>query len=168
MGADDRADAREVFRARVLGVAAVQLVVLVVVQAGFSLVWPGQGPLQWVVFAAVFVLVWTVLSRPWLRVGEDSVVAGASLLRRERTAVGDVVLARPHHAGHDGRRGAARRGGDHREVRLHTGWGPAVLLERRDGSRVVVGVDDSRAALAALARAGASVSDRSGGAGPDA
>lgn len=144
-----------VFRGTWVAPAVSLFVVMVVVQLLLGLLWvrPGWSWLELLVFATVFTAFSVLLDRPWLRVSADGARAGRGPFTRARVPVAEVAVAGPYRL-RPRRRGAEHQPGD---TVVHRGWGPRVMLERLDGSRVVVGVADPDAALAALRDAGVPV-----------
>lgn len=129
--------------------------VMLVVQLLLELLWPGleRAWLELVLLPVFIAAGWTLLNRSWLRVSTEGLRAGHGPFTRERVPVAEVLLAGTY-------RVRPRRPGDERlpgDTALYSGWGPRVLLERVDGSRVVVGVTDPGATLAALELAGVPV-----------
>lgn len=144
-----------VFRGTWVAPAVSLFVVMVVVQLLVGLLWvrPGWSWWELLVFATVFTTGSILFDRPWLRVSADGVRAGRGPFTRARVPVAEVAGAGPYRL-RPRRRGAERQPGD---TVVYRGWGPRVMLERVDGSRVVVGVADPAAALAALGDAGVPV-----------
>lgn len=159
-----RAGEPQVFRAPVLLSGTVVFLTTLAAQALVGLVWPSTTDgLRWSLFSLVFTLGHVVLWRPWLRVGAQELRAGNGPFVRRRISLRDVSAVRPHDGGPGpGRRG--RRGRRHgpRTTDLYPGWGPAVVVERADGSRLVVGVPDVARVLSAVERVGGRTDARSG------
>lgn len=144
-----------VFRGAWVALAVLMFAVLFLVRMLLDLIWPDRdgGRLDLVLFPTMFTVGWVLLQRSWLRVSADGLRAGHGPFTRARVPVGDVVRAGTYRV-RPRRSERERRTGD---VELYGGWGPRVLLERDDGSRVVVGVTDPEGALAALRDAGVPV-----------
>lgn len=157
----EEASSEQVFRTPIALIATKVFLTTLAVQADVGLVWPPTADIfRWFIFSTVFTVGYVFFWRPWLRVGSQGLRAGHGPITREKLALDGIFMARPHNTTRRPGRAWWRR--DPREVDMHPGWGPAVVVERVDGSRIVVGVPDAARALSALDEVGVPVSHRSG------
>ena len=128
-------------------------VLYVAVQLLLALVLGGPGrDLLWVgLTAAVFALLWTWLTRPWLVVSATEVRVGHGPFTRLRLAHGEVDVVRDVAQASRGRRPALHGIGS-------SSFGPRLVIVRESGNPVEVTVQDVAEAMDDLRAAGVPVS----------